>query len=127
MPVRLLVVDDEKDIATVLRRGLEHAGMQVDAAHSPAQALQKFKERTYDMVLLDVRMPGMNGFALYQKMHDMKKDIKVCFLSAYDYEYCQEAKEELGLPGRCFIQKPVTFQHLVKAVKTELACTRLRQ
>ena len=81
---KVLVVDDETDIAEVVKQGLELQGMLVDAFNDPQKALEHFKPDTYEVVVLDVRMPRMNGFQLYREI--MKRDDKarVLFITAFD-------------------------------------------
>lgn len=125
---RLLVVDDEQDIALVMKMGLERHGFRVDALSSPAAALEKFKETEYDMAILDVRMPGMDGFTLYQKMREVKgkANIKACFLTAFDKEYYHDFKEKFGdLPDRCFMHKPVSAAELVRIINAELGLPQI--
>lgn len=126
---RLLVVDDEQDIALVMKMGLERHGFRVDALSSPAEALEKFREIEYDMTILDVRMPGMDGFTLYQKMREMKgKEIKACFLTAFDKEYYHDFKEKFGdLSDRCFMHKPVSTTELVRTINAELGLPQVHR
>src|SRR3712207_5314562 len=65
---RILLVDDEADILHFLKRGLELRGFKVDAFVSPQDAVNTFKPNLYDIAILDIRMPGLNGFALYRQM-----------------------------------------------------------
>lgn len=119
---RLLVVDDEKDITIVMKLGLERQGFRIDAVNRPTVALEKFRQNEYDMAILDVRMPEMDGFTLYEKMLETKKGARVCFMTAFDKEHYRTFREKFGssLPDRCFINKPVTIQDLVRVINAEL-------
>ena len=64
----ILLVDDEADVIEILKVGLEDNGFKVDAFTDPELALSSFKAGTYDLLLLDVRMPKMNGFELYEQI-----------------------------------------------------------
>jgi DNA-binding response OmpR family regulator len=64
---RILLVDDEPDVIFTFKKGLESHGFVVDAFNDPVLALSNFKPGTYDLLLLDVKMPQMNGFELYEK------------------------------------------------------------
>jgi two-component system response regulator ChvI len=85
-----LVVDDEVDITTVSKLGLEEADLQVDVYNDPLLALSDYKPGIYDLLLLDIKMPGMNGFELYRKIKDIEEEEKkvkngkprVCFITA---------------------------------------------
>jgi DNA-binding response OmpR family regulator len=121
MSASILVVDDEKDVLTVMAKGLQIAGFKVDAKNDPLQALSEFKAGIYDMALLDVRMPNLSGFDLYEKLSQVDKKIKVCFLSAFDVNYFETFKGRFAnVPSRCFIRKPVSIKTMVEIVKTEL-------
>lgn len=75
---RLLVVDDEPDIATSMKQGLETAGYQVDAFNDPKEALAHFKADHYDLFLLDIRMPHLNGFELSRHLSSGMTSRKCC-------------------------------------------------
>ena len=69
---RLMAVDDEADITFTLKKELEQSGFSLDVFNDPITALSNFKPEYYDLILLDVKMPEMNGFELYQEIQ--KKD-----------------------------------------------------
>jgi CheY-like chemotaxis protein len=80
---RILVVDDEPDITLTLKAGLETVGLfDVDAFNDPESALKSFKSDNYALVLIDIMMPKMSGFELYEQLKKVDPDIKVCFLTA---------------------------------------------
>src|SRR3712207_5970891 len=81
---RILVVDDETDILHILKRGLEINGFKVDAFDSPQDAINTFKPNLYDLAILDIRMPSLNGFALYRQMKKIDPLLTACFLSAFE-------------------------------------------
>jgi two-component system, OmpR family, response regulator ChvI len=87
-----LVVDDEQDITISLQVGLEDGGLDVDALTDPELALSSFKAEVYDLVLIDIKMPKMNGFELYERLKTVDPDVKVCFLTAGEM-YHSEARE----------------------------------
>ncbi|MGI0019875.1 MAG: response regulator transcription factor [Nitrososphaera sp.] len=121
MQARILIVDDEEDITSILKAGLEQAGFEVRTENEPLQVLKDFKPGMYDMVLLDVRMPDIDGFTLYEKMREIDRRIRVCFLTAFDVAYLDLFKEKFPfLPDKCYIKKPVTVRNLVQMIKAEL-------
>jgi DNA-binding response OmpR family regulator len=87
---RILVVDDEPDITFTLVAILQKGGYEVSSFNNPLTALQSFKPRYYDLLIIDIKMPEMNGFELYQKLKGKDSHVKVCFLTAVsefrDYE-----------------------------------------
>ena len=89
---RILLVDDESDVISVFKMILEMNGYEVDAYTSPVTALENFKPDFYGLLLLDIRMPTMNGFELYRKMRNIDDDVRVCFITAFE-DYREEFRE----------------------------------
>jgi len=125
---RILVVDDEVDITTVFKLGLEEgADLRVDVYNDPSLALSDYKPGMYDLLLLDIKMPKMNGFELYKKIKDKEDDRdghgkpRVCFITAYE-EYRSQFNELFPTAEEvdCFLKKPISLPDLVKAVKSQL-------
>jgi DNA-binding response OmpR family regulator len=79
---RILLVDDEPDVTYSLEMILEDNGFMVDSYTDPTLALSNFKPGLYDLLLLDIKMPKINGFDLYQKMKEIDSNVKICFLTA---------------------------------------------
>ena len=119
---RILLVDNEADIALGLKIGLEDNGFVVDAFNDPELALSNFKAGSYDLLLLDIRMPKMNGFESYLKMKKMDSKVKVFFITASEMYYYEElTKEALARIGaKRVIRKPITIDDLIKEITTEL-------
>ena len=95
---RILVVDDEKDILLLLQLILEENGFNVSLFDSPLAALSNFKIGLYDLAILDIRMPQMNGFELHEKIKQIDKSTKICFITAageerYYYDQFIEKKK----------------------------------
>src|ERR671921_1192862 len=112
---RVMIVDDEQDITTVFKMGLENNQFIVTTFNDPLEALSKFKPRLYDLMILDIRMPGMNGFQLYKKIRDLDKEVKVCFLTAFE-ESRGEFKTSFPFleEVNCYLKKPITVRDLIK-------------
>jgi two-component system, OmpR family, response regulator ChvI len=121
-PYRILVVDDNNDILISTKKGLEDNGFLVDAFSNPFEVLSSFKPGVYDLLLIDIRMPQMNGFELYHKIRNITTDtkIKACFITAYDLYYEPLKKEFPGLNVGCFIRKPFELKDLVNRLNQEL-------
>ena len=82
---RVLIVDDEPYITSSFSLTLEDSGLfEVIICNDPLVALSNFRPNSYDLLLLDVRMPGMNGFELYDEIKKIDNKVKICFISAYD-------------------------------------------
>jgi two-component system, OmpR family, response regulator ChvI len=114
---RILLVDDERDINTVVKKGLERVGFKVRAFNNPLDALSKFEAGSYDVALLDIRMPSMNGFELYKKLREIDSKIKVCFITAFEM-YEEEFKKLFpSYEVRCFIKKPIKPTDLIAEIE----------
>jgi DNA-binding response OmpR family regulator len=94
---------------------LENNQFIVKTFNDPLQALSKFRSGLYELLILDIRMPGMNGFQLYRKIREIDNKVKVCFLTAFD-ESSGEFKSSFPFleEVKCYLKKPVTVQDLVK-------------
>jgi DNA-binding response OmpR family regulator len=118
-----LLVDDEYDIALTFKICLEDSGFVVDSFTDPSSALLNFKTNSYDLLLLDVKMPKIDGFELCRQMKKIDDKVKVCFMTAFDVR-----KSDLKVDPTIFnnnskqiIQKPISIDDLVKQVKAELS------
>ena len=112
-------MDDEYDITRLVRMVLENNGFLVDVYTDPTLALSSFKAGLYDLLLLDIRMPEMNGLELYQKMKQIDTNAKVCFLTASElfYEEYRRLEEHPWLDKAYFIQKPFRTEEMVEQIK----------
>jgi two-component system, OmpR family, response regulator ChvI len=118
---RILVVDDEPDIASIFKISLEYNGFEVDAYNDPILALSSFKADFYGLLLFDVKMPGMTGFELYKEVMKIDNKVKVCFLTAYDLSYNEFRQQLPTLNVKCFLRKPILIPDLVKRIDLELS------
>jgi CheY-like chemotaxis protein len=119
---RVLIVDDEHDINLTLKLVLEGSGFKVDSFIDPLVALQNFKAWLYDIAILDVKMPLMNGFGLYQEIRKLDDKVKICFLTAAS-DVCYEAFGKLSFPDideNCIIHKPIENESLIKQIESIL-------
>ena len=114
---KILIVDDEDDITLSFKRILKIHGFEVDAFNDSMLALSKFKVNYYDIALLDIKMPYIDGFDLYKKIKEMDNNIRVCFLTASEAYYQQfREKDYHELSRDLFIQKPIEIEELLKRI-----------
>jgi DNA-binding response OmpR family regulator len=114
---RILVVDDEPDLTQVSTLALEYHGFKVDSFNDPQEALSKFEPGLYDLVILDIKMPNMDGFELYHEIKKKDNNAKVCFLTASELYYEEFRKKEYyALDRNMFIRKPIENEELVKEI-----------
>ncbi len=113
---RILIVDDEPDVNLAVRIVLEDNNFTVDSFNDPVVALENFKANFYDMVILDIKMPNMNGFDLYEKIRKIDDNVKVCFLTAGDINFRSIKEIFPALDENQFIKKPIENKELIKKV-----------
>jgi DNA-binding response OmpR family regulator len=113
---RILIIDDEPDVCRVLEWVLHVNGFTADSYEDPFLALENFKANLYDLVILDIKMPELNGFALYREIKKIDKKAKACFLTAGEMYYGVYSDIFSSLPANCFIRKPIDNEELVKRI-----------
>jgi len=114
---RILAVDDEPDLTRLCSLALEYHGFKVDTFNDSEEALSNFKPDYYDLVILDIKMPKMDGFELYNELKKKDNDVKVCFLTASELHYEEFRKKEYhALDKNLFIRKPIDNEDLLKEV-----------
>ena len=129
MSKRILVVDDESDVCLALKRILDENGFTVDSYQNPLLALQKFKADLYDLVILDIKMPKLNGFVLYREIKRLDKMVKICFLTAGEMYYGVFSDIFSSIPANYFMRKPIDNEELMKWIyeiifDEPMVCTR---
>ena len=123
---RILIVDDEVDITLSFSLALEDSGLfEVETSNDPLVALSNYRPNYYDLLLLDIRMPAMNGFELYDKIKKLDNKVKVCLISAYDVDYDALREQFPSLEIDCLIpkdiiRKPIEVGKLIKRIELEL-------
>ena len=123
-----MIVDDDNDITTTFKAAIEDSNNVKDAnkrievytANDPVVALSEFKSNFYDLLLVDINMPHMNGFQLCEKILTIDINVKVCFMSSGEIN--RKALREIypSLTVGCFMRKPMTIDHLLKRIRSEL-------
>ena len=114
--MRVLLVDDEVRLAEGIRRGLEAEGMTVDVAHNGVDGLWRAREQDYDVVVLDVMMPGMSGYRVCQSMRAEEIWTPVLFLTAKDGEWDEVEGFETGADD--WLTKPFSYPVLVARLRS---------
>ncbi|MDQ6667418.1 MAG: response regulator [Thermoproteota archaeon] len=122
MSKRILVVDDEIDINSTIRQVLEDKGFKVDSYEDPYLALKNFKPHYYDLVLIDIKMPRMNGFDFYRGIKAQDKEVKTCFLTAGEFQPEHYSDDTFSsLPANYLIQIPIENERLMKRIEGIIA------
>ena len=125
---RILIVDDNPDITLTFKKAFEESNrisgnkisFHVNAYNDPLVAVSDFKPGFYDLMLIDINMPQMNGFDFCAKIFELDVNPRVCFMSSglINQEALKEQYPSLSIG--CFIKKPITIENLIKRVKAEL-------
>ena len=119
---KILVVDDEPDLTMNCSLALEYHGFKVDMFTDPRKALSNYKPRYYDLVILDIMMPNMDGFQLYDEIKKKDQKAKVCFLTASELYYKEFRENEYkAIDKALFIQKPIQNEELLKEVNRRIS------
>lgn len=118
---KILIVDDEPDVTGTFKLGLEESGFNVETFNDPETALSNFKPGKYDLLLLDIKMPKMNGFELYEKIKKIDGNAKVCFITAFEVYYQSLREQFPETKIECYIKKPIQITDLSKRLHAELA------
>jgi len=114
---RVLLVDDEPDICMIYQMVLEDAGYECISYTDPVKALQEFRPNYYDLIILDIIMPVLNGFDLCKKIIELDRTVRIIFITAakeYYEQFRTQCFPELGKIN--YIQKPVGNDELVRIV-----------
>jgi signal transduction histidine kinase/CheY-like chemotaxis protein len=121
---RIFLVDDDYDHTITFKVGLELAGFEVDTYNDSAIALSKFKPDYYHLLLIDIKMPKIDGFELYEKIRKIDNKVKIWFITAYETylkvleKASSKSGEQMSL-GR-LVEKPIEIDKLVEQIKLEL-------
>ena len=118
---KIFLVDDEPDIANSLKTGLERKGFNVDVFTDPTEALAQYKPHFYDLLLIDIRMPKLNGFELVREIRKVDTDSEVWFLTAFEVYYEEFKKMFPNLDVKSFIRKPVSLNELSNRITERMA------
>ena len=110
---RVLVVDDEPDAVELLREFLMAKGYEVLAASNGEEALRRVKEERPHLILLDVRMPKMNGLEVLKQVREIDHEVGVIMVTAVNEE--QTGRQALTLGAFDYITKPLDFQYLERS------------
>lgn len=115
--VKLLLVDDEPDVLSSMKKGLEIQGYTVDGYTDSELALANFRPDTYHLLILDINMPKIDGFKLFQQLEKKDPKARVCFVTAYEtyFEAFKEIFPDLDIG--CFVKKPISLKDLAKKIE----------
>jgi DNA-binding NtrC family response regulator len=111
-----MIVDDDNDCTFTFQIVLERYGFKVYSFNNAYLALDKYRSNFYDLAILDIILPGMNGLQLYLELKKIDKNLKVCFLSAGQLLHVEDS-DLFKIDTSCFIRKPIENQRLVQKIE----------
>lgn len=113
--MKILLIDDNFELGYTLKELLELKGFNVEYRENGFSALERFKENNFDLVIIDIVMPGMDGIEVFKKIKEIKNNIKVIFLSAFIDEKKKKELEDMGIKD--FLDKPCNFPELLNKIE----------
>ncbi|HKL01265.1 MAG TPA: response regulator [Desulfotignum sp.] len=111
--MKIILVDDEKKFIDMLAKRLSLRGLKADVAYSGEEAVEKAVQTPYDLAVLDLKMPGISGFALKRKLLEMLPDIKLIFVTGHG---SIEKNGNNGHADDIFLAKPLNIETLIKTI-----------
>ncbi|PWU78819.1 MAG: response regulator [Candidatus Nitrosopolaris wilkensis] len=121
---RILIVDDEPDVCVILKMVVEENGFEANYIDDPVLALESFEPGLYELLLLDIKMPEIDGFRLYKEIKKLDNKVKVCFLTASDSYYEKIRKEEFPtLDKDLVLLKPIENEDLIRHINRIISQT----
>ena len=115
---RVLIVDNELDLTTLFKKALEKGGFDVDTFNDPKKALKNFEPHSYDLVILDIVMPAMDGFKLYNQLRKIDPGFNILFLTASEKH--RDILTNEGYTKDLFLYKPISIIDLLKEVNNRV-------
>ena len=115
---RVLIVDDNRDLGELTSEILVEKGFRVNIAFDGVSALAKIKQESYDLMILDYRLPGISGLIVLKKTQQIRPNLRTIMISAFGDDSTKARARELG--AYAFLDKPFNIDGLVKVVKKTL-------
>jgi DNA-binding response OmpR family regulator len=108
---KIMIIDDDKDITNLFSIFLEHNGYIVDAYTNPVEAFNNFRKNSHDLIVLDLKMPKMDGLTFYHKIKEIDGKVIICFTTA-DINYIEDLRKDIINIDKIVLYKPVLLKNL---------------
>jgi CheY-like chemotaxis protein len=120
---KILLVDDEPDMTAMLKMALENAGFTIDTFNDPLLVLKSFKPNLYDLIVLDVMMPKMDGIELCNRLKEVDPGIKVCFLTASNEIFREKLIKDkhCELDRHLCLEMPLPLNRIVEEINKRIS------
>lgn len=115
---RVLIVDDEVEITTQLKIGLKGYGFSISTSNNALDVLSNFRPGMYDLAIVDIRMPEMNGFELYRELRKIDSQLPIWFLTAFDIHVKEFESMFPDLDVNMIVRKPVSISDLARKINS---------
>ena len=123
---RILIIDDNKDITDLFSIFLESNGYIVNAYTNPVEAFNNFSKNSHDLIVLDLKMPKMDGMTLYHRIKEIDDKVIICFTTA-DKNYIQQLQKGIIDIEKIVLYKPVLLKDLKKKIESLLLLSRQKE
>jgi len=120
---KILIIDDDIDITNLFSIFLECNGYNIDAYTNPVEAFNNFRKNSHDLIILDLKMPKMDGMTLYHKIKEIDKQVIVCFTTA-DISYIKQLQKGVIDIDKIVLYKPVLLKDLKNKIDSLLLLSR---
>jgi DNA-binding response OmpR family regulator len=118
-----LIIDDDKDITNLFSIFLEYNGYSVDTYTNPLEAINNFKKNSHDLIILDLKMPIMDGMTLFHRIKEIDNEVIICFTTA-DINYIQNLRKGIIDIDKIVLYKPVLLKDLKNKIDSLLLLSR---
>jgi DNA-binding response OmpR family regulator len=118
-----MIIDDDKDITNLFSTFLEYNGYIVNAYTNPLEAFNNFRQNSHDLIILDLKMPTMDGMTLYHKIKEMDSNVIICFTTA-DINYIEDLRKGIIDIDKIVLYKPVLLKDLKNKIESLLLLSR---
>ena len=116
---KILIIDDDKDITNLFSIFLEYNGYSVDAYTNPLEAINNFRKNSHDLIILDLKMPMMDGMTLYHRIKEIDDKVIICFTTA-DIIYIKQLQRGIINIEKIVLYKPVLLKDLKNKIDSLL-------
>ena len=120
---KILIIDDDEDITNLFSLFLEYNGYIVDAYTNPLEAINNFRKNSHDLIILDLKMPKMDGMTLYHKIKEIDSNVIICFTTA-DIGYIQDLRKGIMDIEKIVLYKPILLKDLKNKIESLLLLSR---
>ena len=120
---KILIIDDDEDITNLFSLFLKYNGYIVDAYTNPFEAINNFRKNSHDLIILDLKMPKMDGMTLYHKIKEIDSNVIICFTSA-DINYIKQLQKDIIDIDKIVLYKPILLKDLKNKIESLLLLSR---